>query len=667
MKGKKSKAEKRPARQKGAAVGSMEYEKRLHFETLLTDLSARFIHLPVDQVDDAIKDALRRICDCLDIDAATLWQLDADRPETLFLSHSHLPPGAPTLPRAANANETWPWCLDNMRKGKTLVLRRVSDTPAAAARDRELWRQYDVQSALVFPLSAGGGPAFGAANFVVMRAERDWEPAVVARLQLIAQVFANALIRQRAEQSLRESEERLYLATEAAGAGTWMLDAQGTRFWLGPKFADMFGLPPSEVLDVNDFLALVHADDRQRMREKIAHAMQSRDMETIEYRIVRPDGQIRWMHSRGRMCTRSHGSPLRLTGITSDVTSRKEEEIRLQQALDEVQRLRDRLELENVVLREQLRRDDGHDELVGESESILRMLAQAKKVAQTDSAVLILGETGTGKELLAQAIHDMSRRHGKPMIKVNCAALPASLIEGELFGREKGAYTGAMTRQAGRFEVADGSTIFLDEIGDLPLELQVKLLRVLQDGRFERLGSHTTLKADVRVIAATNHDLGAMVREGRFREDLFHRLNVFPIETPPLRSRVADIPLLVWTFLQEFNQKMGKSIDSIPKTVMERLQQYVWPGNVRELRNLVERAVIISEGSTLQIELPASGQGTKVQPATLEEIERKHIADVLERVHWRISGKGGAAEILGLVPTTLHSRLKKLGLFRPKA
>jgi transcriptional regulator with GAF, ATPase, and Fis domain len=252
------------------------------------------------------------------------------------------------------------------------------------------------------------------------------------------------------------------------------------------------------------------------------------------------------------------------------------------------------------------------------------------------------------------------------MVKVNCAALPGPLIEGELFGREKGAYTGAMTRQAGRFEVADGSTIFLDEIGDLPLEIQVKLLRVLQDGRFERLGSTITLKADVRVIAATNHDLAAMVRDGRFREDLFHRLNVFPIETPPLRARVADIPLLVWTFLQEFNQKMGKAIDTIPKPVMERLKQYAWPGNIRELRNLIERAVIVSEGSTLQVELPAGGPGAPALPATLEEVERRHIAEVLERTRWRISGKGGAAEILGLVPTTLHSRMKKLGLSRPK-
>jgi transcriptional regulator with GAF, ATPase, and Fis domain len=389
-------------------------------------------------------------------------------------------------------------------------------------------------------------------------------------------------------------------------------------------------------------------------------------MSVVEFRIVTPDGSVRWVVSRGRVSAGPSGEPSRLMGITADITERKELEERLRQALEDVQRLRDRLQVENIHLREQLRRDDGHHHIVGESEAIVKMLAQAKRVAPTDTAVLITGETGSGKELLAMAIHDMSGRCHRPVVMVNCAALPPALIEGELFGREKGAYTGAMTRQAGRFEVADGSTLILDEIGDLPLDLQGKLLRVLQDGRFERLGSNRTLTADVRVIAATNHDLGAMVREGRFREDLFHRLSVFPIEVPPLRARVSDIPLLVWRFVREFNKKMGKSIDSIPRQAMERLQRYPWPGNVRELRNLVERAMIVSDGHSLTIDLPAGAPGPTSLPATLEEVERKHIRDVLERAHWRISGKQGAAEILGLRPTTLHSRMKKLGISRPR-
>ena len=358
---------------------------------------------------------------------------------------------------------------------------------------------------------------------------------------------------------------------------------------------------------------------------------------------------------------------LRLVGeIFVNVLERKRADERLRQTLEEVQRLQSRLQVENVYLREQLRREDGHAHIVGGSEGILKMLAQARRVAPTDSTVLITGETGTGKELLAQAIHDMSGRSEKTMVIVNCAALPPPLIESELFGREKGAFTGATTRQIGRIEVADGSTLFLDEIGDLPPELQVKLLRVLQDGRFERLGSNRTLTVNVRVITATHHDLGAMVRAGRFREDLFHRLNVYPIEVPPLRARVPDIPLLVWRFVQEFNRKMGKSVDSIPRQTMERLKQYPWSGNVRELRNLVERAMIGCDGRSLAVELPAGARGPTQIPVTLEEVERKHICDVLERVHWRISGKQGAAEILGLRPTTLNSRMKKLGISRPK-
>ena len=290
---------------------------------------------------------------------------------------------------------------------------------------------------------------------------------------------------------------------------------------------------------------------------------------------------------------------------------------------------------------------------------------KAQQVAPTASTVLITGETGTGKELLAQAIHDLSPRNTRPMVKVNCAALPAPLIEGELFGREKGAYTGAMTRQTGRFEIADRSTIFLDEIGDLPLELQTKLLRVLQDGRFERLGSTKTISVDVRVIAATNHDLPNMVQKGTFREDLYHRLNVFPVEVPPLRDRLEDIAPLTWQFVKEFNIKMGRSVESIPKSTMEQLKAYSWPGNIRELRNMVERAMITSDGRSLVMERPVEQSARNNPAATLEEVERSHIRSVLEHTRWRISGRGGAAEILGLVPTTLHSRMKKLGLSRP--
>ncbi len=342
---------------------------------------------------------------------------------------------------------------------------------------------------------------------------------------------------------------------------------------------------------------------------------------------------------------------------------RAEEE--LKNALVEVRSLKEQLEAENVYLREEIRMAGLHGDIVGQSEAMKSVLVQAEQVAETDSTVLILGETGTGKELLARAIHNMSGRRDRPLVVVNCAAMPSALVEGELFGREKGAYTGAITRQIGRFEVANGSTVFLDEVGELPVETQVKLLRVLQDGQFERLGSTKTITVDVRVIAATNRNLEKAVENGTFRQDLFYRLDVFPITIPPLRERGADIPPLVWSFVNEFAEKMGKRIESVSRKSMEALQNYPWPGNVRELRNIIERAMIRSSGGTLHVPAPSRGFGAVAKGTTLEEVEREHIVDILKQTGWRVSGQNGAAEILGLKPTTLESRLAKLGIERP--
>jgi transcriptional regulator with GAF, ATPase, and Fis domain len=285
-------------------------------------------------------------------------------------------------------------------------------------------------------------------------------------------------------------------------------------------------------------------------------------------------------------------------------------------------------------------------------------------VAQTDSTVLLLGETGTGKELLARAIHRMSLRKDRPLVTVNCASLPPTLIESELFGREKGAYTGALTKMVGRFEIADGSTLFLDEIGEIPLELQSKLLRVLEEGTFERLGSTKPLHINVRIIAATNRDIEREVKDGKFRPDLFYRLNVFPIVLPPLRARLEDIPLLVRAFVRDFQKRMGKEVESIPKKSMQALQSYSWPGNVRELRNLIEHAMIVSKGKTLEVDVPKRAPSEEDATGTLEDVERKHVMAVLEKTGWRVGGQGGAAEVLGLVRTTLHAKMKKLGIKR---
>jgi transcriptional regulator with GAF, ATPase, and Fis domain len=303
---------------------------------------------------------------------------------------------------------------------------------------------------------------------------------------------------------------------------------------------------------------------------------------------------------------------LRVIGeILANALARKQSDVALQAALTENVRLRERLEQENLYLREKVVVTRHHARIVGQSDAIRRALSLAERVAPTDTPVLLLGETGTGKELLAQTVHELSARKDRPMITVNCASLPPTLVESELFGREAGAYTGALTAQVGRFVLADGSTLFLDEIGELPLDLQAKLLRVLQDGRFERLGSPKTITVNVRIIAATNRDLEKGLSEGTFRADLYHRLNVFPVRLPPLRERHGDIPALVWAFVDSIGRRMSKIIKSIPRGVMEQLQEYDWPGNVRELSNVVERAMILTSGSTLRIELPAIGRAAR--------------------------------------------------------
>jgi PAS domain S-box-containing protein len=354
--------------------------------------------------------------------------------------------------------------------------------------------------------------------------------------------------------------------------------------------------------------------------------------------------------------------------VISQTFARKSAHASLQKALDEIRRLRDRLAFDNVELRREVKVLRTSRTVVTESERIQQVLAQVEQVAPTPATVLLLGETGTGKEVMAQAIHEMSPRHARPMIRVSCAAIPTALIESELFGRERGAYTGALSRQIGRFEAAHQSTLFLDEIGDLPAEVQVKLLRVLQERVIERLGSTQPIKVDVRIIAATNRNLEDAVRDKTFREDLFYRLNVFPITVPPLRERTEDIPALVWTFIDEFSRMFGKTIESISKDSLAELQRYPWPGNVRELRNVIERAVIVANGRQLVVPPPRLNDRPMPQTAlTLSALEVGHIRTVLESTSWRVRGRGGAAERLGLKPTTLESRMARLGIVRKRA
>jgi PAS domain S-box-containing protein len=377
---------------------------------------------------------------------------------------------------------------------------------------------------------------------------------------------------------------------------------------------------------------------------------------------VHPDGTRFPMHAS--VVSLRDGAEAVQVAFLTDMTERRAMETQLHETLDELRQLWDRLQQDNLALRQQITVQQSPSAILGQSPVILQVIEQAKAVAPTDSVVLITGETGTGKELLARAIHEASLRAEAPLVTVNCAALPAGLIESELFGREKGAYTGASTRQQGRFESAHGATLFLDEVAELPFEVQAKLLRVLQDGRFERLGSAETVSVNVRVIAATNHDLGDMVEAGRFRADLFYRLRVFPIEMPPLRARAQDIPLLVWDAARFFGAKLGKTIDVISWQTMQELQQRAWPGNVRELRNVIERAVILSPGRTLSVTFEPEDMPVAT-PVTLADAQRRHVVAILEQTGWRIGGKDGAAARLGLQRSTLNSLMKRLGIIRP--
>jgi transcriptional regulator with GAF, ATPase, and Fis domain len=516
-------------------------EKRLGFEKFLADLSAKFVALPPEQVDDEIRKALREVLGFFRIDRIALLRL---LPCKTLCQITHTTDTAEMSPYPVNADipvSLFPWTARKLaEKREIFSFARLEDLPDEAAVDKQSFKLWSIQSGMYIPIAALKSSEYTLGTSSA-ETDRTCPEEYIPRLRLLGELFVNVLERRQGEQLLRRH-------------------------------------------------------------------------------------------------------------------------------MEEIERLKQQLEKENVYLREEIKTGKGFRNIVGKSDALQYVSFRVEQVAPTDATVLILGETGTGKGLLAHAIHELSARKDRPMITVNCAALPANLIESELFGREKGAFTGAHAKQVGRFEVASGGTIFLDEIGEMPLELQAKLLRVLQEGEFERLGSPRTIKADARVIASTARDLKAEIRNNRFREDLFYRLNVFPISMPPLRMRRDDIPQLVHHFVDKYARKIGRPIKSIPKSTMKALQEYSWPGNVRELEHVIERAVITSTGPDLQLAdaLEFEAAPSREEPISdLAALERDHILKVLQTTHWKINGEGGAASILKLHPNTLRFRLKKLGIKRP--
>jgi formate hydrogenlyase transcriptional activator len=634
---------------------------RLRFEGLISDLSAGFVNIAPEEVEGEINKWLQRITEFFDADRCTLGLFSEDRTQLISAFEYHLE-GVEPAPVALSKDQL-PWYISQLMQGKLVVINRLEDLPAEAEEERRFCLAKSMKSILSIPM-VSGQKTLGSCALVAVRAERVWPEDLVQRMRLIAEVFSGALARKRSEESLRESEARLNLAATSADAGLWVLEIATGHIWATEKTRELYGFDPDQELNFEGFILIVDSGDRERIRQQVEQAMRTRIDFQEEYRIVHLDGTIRWMAARGRPYYNQAGEPERLMGVSIDISERKKMEEQLQQRLHDIEQLKQQLEKENVYLREEIELQSLHEEIVGRSQAMKRILAQVEQVARTDATVLIEGETGTGKELLARTVHRLSARKDRPLVTVNCAALPPTLIESELFGREKGAYTGALTRMTGRFEVADGATLFLDEIGELPLDVQAKLLRVLEQGRFERLGSTRPLQVNVRIIAASNRDLARNVEEGKFRKDLYYRLNVFPIAVPPLRERPEDIPLLVWAFVRQYEKKMGKRIEHIPRKSMETLQRYPWPGNARELRNAVEHAMIVSSGKTLAVSVPRKASAEIPANLSLEDAERRHILGVLQKSGWRLSGRGGAAGILGLKRTTLQSKMKKLGIRR---
>jgi len=487
-----------------------------------------------------------------------------------------------------------------------------------------------------------------------------------------------------AEDELAHIKRQNELILEAAGEGIYGLDCEGNTTFLNPAAATMLGWEVDALVGQPMHKLLHHTKPDGSAFPKEQCSIYAAFKDGAVHHV---DDEVFWRKDGSSFPVDYTSTPIHENGklagavvVFKDITERKQAEQELRNAYAEVERMKDRLEAENVYLQEEIKVELNHAGIIGQSNAMQQVLHQIELVAPTDASVLISGESGTGKELIACAIHEQSNRQERPMIRVNCAAIPSELFESEFFGHVKGAFTGALKDRTGRFELADGGTIFLDEVGEIPLELQSKLLRVLQEGQFERVGEEKTRNIDVRVVAASNRDLKSDIEARRFREDLFFRLNVFPIEAVPLRDRIDDIPLLASHFIKLICLRLNRPEPNLTQANLKRLQAYHWPGNIRELQNIIERAIIVSKVNRLQFNLPGmdveTSTASRVTAQELETIpfteterlarDRENIIAALRMTSGKISGEEGAAELLGIKPTTLASRMKSLGVEKSK-
>jgi transcriptional regulator with GAF, ATPase, and Fis domain len=546
------------------------------------------------------------------------------------------------------------------------------------------WQQHAIArgyaSSLSLPLKRGE-ETFGVLSLYSGEAEKFNEQSFEQYVELAENLaYGIATLRtreerKRAEEALRRSQAYLEEGQRLTHTGSWAWNVarQENVYWSEEQYR-LYGFDPArDPSTYKTALERIHPDDRPGFLERLAKALEGKHDFEFDYRVVLPDGTLKYLRTVGHPVLNEAGEVVELVGTGVDVTEQTLASAALQKAFEEIRELKDKLYEENLALREEIDQASMFEEIVGSSSALQEVLSRIAKVAPSDSTVLITGETGTGKELVARAIHKRSQRAGRAFVSVNCAAIPGSLIASELFGHEKGAFTGALQRRIGRFELAEGGTIFLDEIGELSAETQIALLRVLQEREFERVGSSHPITANVRVIAATNRDLVAAAAAGTFRMDLFYRLNVFPIDVPPLRHRIEDIPLLVRYFIDRYSLKVGKNITRIEKRTMDLLSAYQWPGNIRELQNVIERSVILCDSDVFAAEpnwfaeqhTGAHGSRTLLNKK-LGEQEREMIEAALAETKGRVAGNSGAAARLGVPASTLESKIKTLGIRKAK-
>ncbi len=677
-------------------------------DKVISQLLVRFVKISVDRTDSEIREFIRRITEALGLGRCSIYQSFAGGTRLLCTHRWAATEGEPVS--VFPGPDTAPWIHRKILRGETITISGLRDLPEEAAREKEYFRAKGTRSLISLPMEFED-ILIGALVMESVRSEEHWPEDITLKLMMAADVFASALERKRRKLELKQKLRLEMLLTDIS-ARFVMLDPAETDTEIEKALheigllidADRCGI--LEVQPDKKISRVTHAwygEGIERVSPEInlfplfpwsheLHISQRASFSFTSLDEIPPEAKKDRLAYAGMGVRSSLVVPVfcgkdvchfivfqnlikervwpeqylprirQLGEIFVNALIRKETEVRLIKSLEEIRALKEKLQIEADFLRNEIKLSMIHEKIIGQSDVLVNVLKLVEQVAPTDSTVLICGETGTGKELIARSIHNLSPYSDKIMVKVNCASLPAPLVESELFGREKGAYTGALTRQIGRFELADGSSIFLDEIAELSLDLQVKLLRVLQEGEFERLGSPRTIRVRVRVIAATNRNLAEEVKKGNFRADLYYRLNVFPIFVPPLRDRPEDIPLLVWAFVNEFVNKMGKQINRITKRDMDALQHYSWPGNVRELRNVIEHAVIVSQTDTLSVVVPKTEADSGSSIKTLDEIETQHIIGVLRHTGGRIKGPFGAARILGMNPSTLYSRIQKLGI-----